>query len=128
MLYFFAATIGRMAKYMDAPLITPGGFSFDFTNRKTQFSDEFFLLVNSGLADIRSFSEFFLIIANRYVSLLLYVSIYQKLIKVFSDKTYIFLYKICTYVCGTEQGSKITFDGHNYSWKRYAFFVSYYFL
>lgn len=60
-----SATIGRIAKYMDAPLITPGGFSFDFTDQKTRFSDEFFLMVNSGLADTRSYGEFIHILFHR---------------------------------------------------------------
>ncbi|XP_045481556.1 atrial natriuretic peptide receptor 1-like isoform X1 [Harmonia axyridis] len=63
------ASVGRVAKYIGnygTPVITPGGFSFDFTKKKTTCKDEFYMLVNSGPADFASFAEFFHLILDRY--------------------------------------------------------------
>ncbi|KAF5305793.1 hypothetical protein FQA39_LY09129 [Lamprigera yunnana] len=42
------------------PIITPGGFVFDFTKKKTECVDEMYMVINSGLVDYRSFAEFFI--------------------------------------------------------------------
>lgn len=41
------------------PLVSPGGFTFDFTEKKTSCSDEFYMLLNTGIVDFRSYAEFF---------------------------------------------------------------------
>ncbi|KAJ8923609.1 hypothetical protein NQ315_010188, partial [Exocentrus adspersus] len=63
------ATAGRMAKYLandGTPLITPTAFSLDFTNKKTDYSDEMYLLINAGSVDFRSYSEFLHLLMDRY--------------------------------------------------------------
>lgn len=63
------ATAGRMAKYLGndgVPLITPLGLSLDFTNKKTVFDNEMYLLINSGSVDFRSYSEFLHLLMNRF--------------------------------------------------------------
>ncbi|KAL3290062.1 hypothetical protein HHI36_023431 [Cryptolaemus montrouzieri] len=63
------ASVGRIAKYIGnygTPVITPGGFSFDFTKNKTTCKDEFYMLINSGPADFASYAEFFHLILDRY--------------------------------------------------------------
>lgn len=50
------------------PLITPGGFTFDFTKKKTECGDEFFMLVNSGQFEYRSLAEFFKYFLDKYVA------------------------------------------------------------
>ncbi|VEN53485.1 unnamed protein product [Callosobruchus maculatus] len=60
------ATVGRAVKYINAPLITPGGFSHDFTTNKTDYKHEMYLVVNSGQADMRSYAEFLHIIFHGY--------------------------------------------------------------
>ncbi|KAK9890315.1 hypothetical protein WA026_010417 [Henosepilachna vigintioctopunctata] len=63
------ASVGRVAKYIGkygTPVITPGGFSFDFTKTKSSCKDEFYMLVNSGPADFASYAEFFHLILDRY--------------------------------------------------------------
>lgn len=67
---FFTASVGRVAKYIGyegTPVITPVGFSFDFTNPKTNYSDEFYMVINSGSVDFRSYAEFFHLIMDRYI-------------------------------------------------------------
>lgn len=49
-LLFFAASTARMIKFYNVPLLTAGGFAFDFTAPKQKFEDEFHLLVKTGLS------------------------------------------------------------------------------
>ncbi|KAF5272833.1 hypothetical protein FQR65_LT00429 [Abscondita terminalis] len=59
---FCTASLGRTSKMLGThgvPLITPGGFSFEFTRQKNQCEDEMYMVINSGLVDYRSFAEFF---------------------------------------------------------------------
>ncbi|XP_060537120.1 atrial natriuretic peptide receptor 2-like isoform X2 [Cylas formicarius] len=63
------ASVGRIAKYIGfsgIPLLTPGGFTFDFTVKKRETSDEMYLLVNSGSVDYASYAEFVHLIIDRY--------------------------------------------------------------
>lgn len=57
-----SAGAGRIMKFLGSygtPLVTPGGFSYDFTKEKTSCSDEFYMLLNTGIVDYRSYAEFF---------------------------------------------------------------------
>lgn len=61
LMQFFPANAGRIIQYLGPsgiPMITPGAFIFDFTKKKTECDDEFYMLVNSGPMDFRSVSEF----------------------------------------------------------------------
>ncbi|KAK9723098.1 Protein tyrosine and serine/threonine kinase [Popillia japonica] len=52
------AGVGRLARFLASygiPVFTPGGFVYDFTKNKTTCDDEFYMVVNSGLVDHRSF-------------------------------------------------------------------------
>lgn len=54
--------MGRIAKFVGIdgmPVLTPGGFVFDFTKQKMTCQDEYYMVINSGLVDYRSFAEFF---------------------------------------------------------------------
>ncbi|XP_063929420.1 atrial natriuretic peptide receptor 1 isoform X2 [Zophobas morio] len=48
------------------PVITPGGFTFAFSQEKTKCSDEYYMTINSGPTDFRSFGEFFALMMHRY--------------------------------------------------------------
>ncbi|KAB0800987.1 hypothetical protein PPYR_05341 [Photinus pyralis] len=66
---YCTAALGRVAKVLGTygmPVITPGGFVFDFTARKNECTDEFYMLINSGPVDYRSFAEFFIKLFERY--------------------------------------------------------------
>ncbi|XP_072402724.1 atrial natriuretic peptide receptor 1 isoform X1 [Diabrotica undecimpunctata] len=63
---YCVATVGRMTQYVNAPVVTPTGLSFDFTAKKTYPEDEFFFLLNLGKFDFRTFAEFFHLIQYRY--------------------------------------------------------------
>ncbi|XP_018320672.1 atrial natriuretic peptide receptor 1-like isoform X2 [Agrilus planipennis] len=63
------ASAGRIVKFLGnygTPLITPGGFVFDFTQQKISCTDEYYMILNSGMVDYRSLSEFFLFIMQKY--------------------------------------------------------------
>ncbi|XP_050313184.1 atrial natriuretic peptide receptor 1-like isoform X2 [Anthonomus grandis grandis] len=64
------AGVGRIAKLLGnsgVPLLSPGGFTLDFTsNQKLVMDDEFYHLVNVGSAGYASFGEFLHLIADRY--------------------------------------------------------------
>ncbi|GJQ69918.1 hypothetical protein Trydic_g13325 [Trypoxylus dichotomus] len=58
---FIPAGVGRLARFLASygiPLFTPGGFVYDFTKTKTSCEDEFYMVINSGLVDHRSFGQF----------------------------------------------------------------------
>ncbi|KAK5639470.1 hypothetical protein RI129_011962 [Pyrocoelia pectoralis] len=62
-------SLGRVAKVLGTygmPVITPGGFVFDFTKKKNDCDDEYYMLINSGPVDYRSFAEFFIKIFEKY--------------------------------------------------------------
>ncbi|CAG9816745.1 unnamed protein product [Phaedon cochleariae] len=59
-------TIGRTAKYIDIPNLTPTALSSDFTKIKQSLDDEYYFLLNSGSTDFRSVAEFFELILDRY--------------------------------------------------------------
>ena len=43
-----SASVGRQIKFYNKPLLTAGGFSYDFIKPKRNFDDEFHMLVNAG--------------------------------------------------------------------------------
>ncbi|XP_056646356.1 atrial natriuretic peptide receptor 2 isoform X1 [Diorhabda sublineata] len=63
---YSVATVARMAQYIKIPTLTPTGLSFDFTDKKTEFGDEVYFLINPGKADFRAFTEFYHLIHDRY--------------------------------------------------------------
>lgn len=63
------ASVGRVAKYIGnfgIPVITSGGFATDFTKEKRSCEDEFYMTVNTGSGDYRSFAEFFHLMVNTF--------------------------------------------------------------
>ncbi|XP_044257386.1 atrial natriuretic peptide receptor 2-like [Tribolium madens] len=63
------ASVSRVAKYIGyhgMPVITPGGFTCDFLQNKTGCSNEYYMTINTGPIDYRSFGEFFHLIMERY--------------------------------------------------------------
>jgi hypothetical protein len=63
---FDAASVARMLKFWNVPLLTPGGMARDFAHRKTHFDDEFYLLVRMGFS-FPEYSQFILSIVERFV-------------------------------------------------------------
>ena len=44
----FSAAVARMNKFYNVPLLTAGGFTYNFNEPKQSFDDEFHLLVKTG--------------------------------------------------------------------------------
>ncbi|XP_034940601.1 atrial natriuretic peptide receptor 1-like isoform X3 [Chelonus insularis] len=63
---YCVANVGRVAKFLNAPLITTGGFTFDFTEKKTVCSDEYFMTTRIGSLAFRDISRVFLSVMDRY--------------------------------------------------------------
>lgn len=55
-------------KFFGAPLITTGGFTFDFTEKKTECKDEYFMTTRIGSLAFRDLANFFVGQMNRCVS------------------------------------------------------------
>ncbi|XP_066155492.1 atrial natriuretic peptide receptor 1-like isoform X1 [Euwallacea fornicatus] len=64
------AGVARVAKVLGeygSPLLSPSGFTFDFTSiKKVQMTDEFYHLVNIGSAGYASHGEFLHLVAENY--------------------------------------------------------------
>jgi len=54
-------------KFFGAPLITAGGFTFDFTEKKVECKDEYFMTTRIGNLAFRDIANFFVTIMDRYV-------------------------------------------------------------
>ena len=54
-----------MVKFFGAPLITTGGFTFDFTKKKTECKDEYFMTTRIGNVAFRDLTNFFVALMNR---------------------------------------------------------------
>lgn len=55
------APVSRIVKYFrndGTPLLTSGGYVFDFVKRKATCADEYHLLVRTGLLSFQAISEF----------------------------------------------------------------------
>ncbi|CAG9759818.1 unnamed protein product [Ceutorhynchus assimilis] len=64
------ASVARVAKLLGdtgAPLLSPSGFTFDFTsNKKVILEDEFYHLINVGPAGYASYAEFVHMLSDKY--------------------------------------------------------------
>ncbi|KAG7200777.1 hypothetical protein KM043_003154 [Ampulex compressa] len=63
---YCVAVVGRVVKFFGAPLITTGGFTFDFTEKKTECKDEYFMTTRIGSLAFRDMAKFFVAIMDRY--------------------------------------------------------------
>ncbi|XP_015110011.1 atrial natriuretic peptide receptor 1 isoform X1 [Diachasma alloeum] len=63
---YCVANVGRVVKFLNAPLLTTGGFTFDFTNKKTECSDEYYMTTRIGSVGFRDISLAFLAVMDRY--------------------------------------------------------------
>ncbi|CAG5087893.1 Similar to NPR1: Atrial natriuretic peptide receptor 1 (Homo sapiens) [Cotesia congregata] len=63
---YCVANVGRVAKFLNAPLITTGGFTFDFTESKIVCSDEYFMTTRIGTLSFRDMSNVFVSVMDRY--------------------------------------------------------------
>ena len=74
---FLSAVVGRVVKFLGAPLITTGGFTFDFTEKKVDCKDEYFMTTRIGSLAFRDIAKFFVAIMEQYVQLKIYITIYR---------------------------------------------------
>ncbi|XP_076630684.1 atrial natriuretic peptide receptor 1 isoform X3 [Colletes latitarsis] len=63
---YCVAAVGRVVKFFGAPLITTGGFTYDFTEKKTECKDEYFMTTRIGSLAFRDLANLFLGVMNRY--------------------------------------------------------------
>ncbi|XP_058797834.1 atrial natriuretic peptide receptor 1 isoform X1 [Phymastichus coffea] len=63
---YCVASVGRIAKFLNAPLITTGGFTFDFTEKKRVCEDEYYMTVRIGTLAFRDISLFFIDLMSRH--------------------------------------------------------------
>lgn len=64
---FFAAVVARVVKFLGVPLITTGGFTYDFTEKKVDCKDEYFMTTRIGSLAFSDIAQFFIAVMNRYV-------------------------------------------------------------
>lgn len=58
---FFAASVSRIAKYFyndGLNIITAGGFSYDFEEKKTSCGDQFHMLTRAGIMSFERIASF----------------------------------------------------------------------
>ena len=58
MFSLITAPVARMIKFYNVPLLTAGGFIYDYNEPKKEFDNEFHLLVNAGYSYFK-IGEFF---------------------------------------------------------------------
>ncbi|XP_026674048.1 atrial natriuretic peptide receptor 1-like isoform X2 [Ceratina calcarata] len=63
---YCVAAVGRVVKFFGAPLITTGGFTFDFTGKKTECKDEYFMTTRIGNVAFRDIANFLITLMDRY--------------------------------------------------------------
>ncbi|XP_018358837.1 PREDICTED: atrial natriuretic peptide receptor 1-like isoform X3 [Trachymyrmex cornetzi] len=63
---YCVAVVGRVVKFLGAPLITTGGFTFDFTEKKVDCKDEYFMTTRIGSLAFRDIAKFFVAIMEHY--------------------------------------------------------------
>ncbi|XP_078038727.1 atrial natriuretic peptide receptor 1 [Augochlora pura] len=63
---YCVAAVGRVVKFFGVPLITTGGFTFDFTEKKTECKDEYFMTTRIGSLAFSDLANFFVGLMNRY--------------------------------------------------------------
>ncbi|XP_048515971.1 atrial natriuretic peptide receptor 1 isoform X6 [Athalia rosae] len=59
------AVVGRVAKFLGAPVITTGGFTFDFTQKKKECIDEYYMTLRIGNLAFRDLAYFFIAIMDK---------------------------------------------------------------
>ncbi|XP_055387621.1 uncharacterized protein LOC129616159 [Condylostylus longicornis] len=63
------ASVGRVAKYFHSegtPILSVGGFTYDFQEKKTSCKDEFYMLIRTGIVSFQSISELIVSIMKNY--------------------------------------------------------------
>ncbi|KAF7383882.1 hypothetical protein HZH68_014639 [Vespula germanica] len=63
---YCVAVVGRAVKFLGAPLITTGGFTFDFTQQKKECKDEYFMTTRVGNLAFRDIAQFLIAVINYY--------------------------------------------------------------
>uniref|UniRef100_A0ABD2XFQ8 Guanylate cyclase n=1 Tax=Trichogramma kaykai TaxID=54128 RepID=A0ABD2XFQ8_9HYME len=63
---YCVASVGRITKFLNAPLITTGGFTFDFTKKKKTCQDEYFMTIRMGNLAFRDIALFLIDILDEY--------------------------------------------------------------
>ncbi|XP_032687886.1 atrial natriuretic peptide receptor 1-like isoform X2 [Odontomachus brunneus] len=63
---YCVAAVGRMVKFFGTPLITTGGFTYDFTEKKVECKDEYFMTTRIGNLAFRDMAKFFVAVMNSY--------------------------------------------------------------
>ncbi|XP_011693285.1 PREDICTED: atrial natriuretic peptide receptor 1-like isoform X1 [Wasmannia auropunctata] len=63
---YCVAVVGRVVKFLGAPLITTGGFTYDFTEKKVDCKDEYFMTTRIGSLAFRDIAKFFVAIMDHY--------------------------------------------------------------
>ncbi|XP_036142551.1 atrial natriuretic peptide receptor 1 isoform X2 [Monomorium pharaonis] len=63
---YCVAVVGRFVKFLGTPLITTGGFTFDFTEKKIECKDEYFMTTRIGNLAFKDIAKFFVAIMDRY--------------------------------------------------------------
>uniref|UniRef100_A0A0C9PWJ7 NPR1_3 protein n=1 Tax=Fopius arisanus TaxID=64838 RepID=A0A0C9PWJ7_9HYME len=63
---YCVANVGRVVKFLNAPLLTTGGFTIDFTNKKTECSDEYYMTTRIGSVGFRDIGLAFLAVMDRH--------------------------------------------------------------
>lgn len=65
--YLFSAPVSRIVKYFRSdgtPLITVGGYTFDFVQNKTTCENEYHMLIRVGLLSFQTIADFMVDIMN----------------------------------------------------------------
>ncbi|XP_043286656.1 atrial natriuretic peptide receptor 1-like isoform X4 [Venturia canescens] len=63
---YCVANVGRVVKFLGAPLITTGGFTYDFTENKTECGHEYFMTTRISAMSFRDISNIFINLMDRY--------------------------------------------------------------
>ncbi|XP_076394980.1 atrial natriuretic peptide receptor 1 isoform X2 [Megachile rotundata] len=63
---YCVAAVGRVVKFFGTPLITTGGFTFDFTQNKTECKDEYFMTTRIGNLAFRDIAKLIVAVMDRY--------------------------------------------------------------
>ena len=64
--YFLAAPVARMLKFYNLPLLTAGGFVYDYNRPKKTIEDEYYLLTKAGIS-FEPMADFIFKFFKRYI-------------------------------------------------------------
>jgi len=64
-LHVFSDLVARMIKFWNAPLLTTGGFTSDFSFDKRDPKSNYFLLVRTGTLDFQDVADVVVSVLNR---------------------------------------------------------------